>query len=113
MKKYVAAFSIFLCLLLNGSCIPTLANENPSPQSNENPFSQGFYSIRDLNLMENVLYNVQNVSPQHRSFIAIVDRNQYILEFVRLEPRSHQICLRPLKFDYTIVIYGEGQLVFS
>lgn len=112
MKKYIVAFSMVLCLLLNGNCIPTLANENPSSQGNENPFSQGFYTIRDLNLMENIEYTVRNNSSHFPAMIMVIDSKNYILELVRVEPKS-QHCLRTLKFDHTILIYGRGELIFS
>lgn len=127
MKKIIALISIFL--LLNISCTNVMAtpresngketslkkaeSESNKEFNNNGEFSQGFYSIQDLKLMNNVSYTVQNVSQHDKAFILIIDPEQNILEFIRLEPNSIRHCLRPLKYDYTILIYGRGQLVFS
>lgn len=105
MKKRIIIVSIFVFLSLNINYITTIAQPVE--------YSQGIYTLRDLKLMENITYNVENVSQYGTSSILIVDTNQRILQLIRLEPKSLKYTLIPIKYEYTIIIYGNGKVVFS
>ena len=107
MKKFIIIFSIFLFTSFSINTITTRAN--PEPEN----FSQGFYSTTDLGLMEDIEYRVQNISLDYNCFMMIIDNNQTIMEIIRLEPNSIKYCIRPLKYGYSVIIYGNGKLKFS
>ncbi|WP_315072176.1 hypothetical protein [uncultured Clostridium sp.] len=105
MKKYISVFFIFLFLSISISTVETIAASGP--------FSQGFYSLKDLNLMENTNYSAQNVSHNYNAYLIIFDDQERIQESVRLEPQSLKHTLLPLKSNYNILIVGKGELAFS
>jgi hypothetical protein len=105
MRKFIAVLSIFLFLLFSMNTTTAIAQ----PKT----FSQGFYTLKDLNLMANTPYSIQNISPIYKSFIIIFDSNQIIQQAVRLGPSSPKVPLIPFEYDYIIVVLGSGQLVMS
>lgn len=105
MKKYIFVFFIFLFLSISTSTVETIAASGPFPQ--------GFYSLKDLNLMENTNYSAQNVSHNYNAYLIIFDDQERIQESVRLEPQSLKYTLLPLKSNYNILIVGKGELTFS
>lgn len=105
MKKFAIIFSIFLFLSFSMNTISAVAQ----PKT----FSQGFYTLKDLNLMANTPYSIQNISPINKSFVIIFDSNQIIQQAVRLGPSSPKVPLMPLEYDFIIVVLGSGQLVMS
>ncbi|WP_271812926.1 hypothetical protein [Clostridium beijerinckii] len=107
MKKYFFTFSIFLLLLSGISTTKILAQTNQFKT-----FKEGFYSIRDLGLLENVSYNVQNVS-EYKGFLVVFDSEQKIQQAISLDPRSQKSPLKPIKNTDRVVILGQGTLTFS
>lgn len=105
MKKFIITFSIFLFVSFNLNVIPITAQP---PQT----VSQGIYRINDLGLLLNVEYTVQNTSPIE-SFLIIFDSSKRIEQSIRLEGDSIKYVLKPIKEDYSIVIFGDGQLTFT
>ena len=105
MKKFIIIFSIFLFVSFNLNAITSSAQP---PQT----FSQGIYTIRDLNLLPNVMYTVQNVSPIE-TFMIIFNSNKKIEQSIRLEGNSIKYVIKPMKEDYYIVIFGTGKLSFN
>jgi hypothetical protein len=105
MRKSIAIFSIFLFLSFSTNTIYTFAQ----PKS----FSQGVYKVKDLGLMPNTSYDVQNVSPNSDSFIIIFDSTLRIQQSLHVVPDSSKYLLLPFQYDYLIVIIGNGKLVFS
>ena len=104
MKKFISIFSIFLLLSFSTNTIKAAAQQKT--------FSEGFYSINDLDTMENVSYNVQNIS-EFKSFMLVFDNDQKIEQAIRLEPKSQKYALKPFKQGDRIVILGSGQLTFT
>lgn len=104
MKKHITIFSILLFLFTVHSLTAAAASKS---------FSEGFYSIKDMNLMENVKYNIQNVSPTNEAYLIIFDDRERTQQAVRLEPNSQPHTLLPIKNSYKITIIGKGQLTFS
>ncbi|EKQ51580.1 MULTISPECIES: hypothetical protein [unclassified Clostridium] len=106
MKKFIAIFSIFLFLSFNINIITAVAESTKT-------FSQGFYRIKDLNLMPNTSYNIQNISSTTPVFVIVFNSNQQIQQSIRLEINSIKYPLAPLQFDYTIVVIGNGEVAFT
>lgn len=109
MKKFISLLCIFLFLSLSINSIYPLAE----PVSTSKTLSQGFYNIRDTNLLTGSSYNVENTSPANKCILMILDGNLQIQELIRLEPNSSKYCLRPFQSDYTIVIIGNATLILS
>lgn len=105
MKKFVTIFFIFLFLSFSMNIVTTVAQ----PKS----FSQGIYNVRDSELLVDTSYTIQNTSPNDKSIVIVIDGNQQIQELIRLEPNSPKYYVKPLQYDFLIVIIGKGQLIFS
>ncbi len=105
MKKFIYLFFIFLFLSFIINTITTVA----APKS----FSEGFYYAKDLNIMENVKYSVENISPSYDGYIIIFDDQQRVQQAVLLEPDSQKHILLPIKYNYKVVIVGQGEIIFS
>lgn len=105
MKKFIYIFFIFLFLSFTINTVATVA----APES----FSEGFYYAKDLNIMENVKYCVENISPSYDGYIIIFDDQQRTQQAVRLEHNSQKHILLPIKYNYKVVIIGQGEITFS
>lgn len=105
MKRFIALFSIFLFLSFNVTKITAIAQ----PKT----FNQGFYKVKDAGLSTGTSYKIRNTSPTGRSTVIIFDGNQLMQEFIRLEPSSPEYILKPLDFDYIVIIVGAGNIIFS
>ena len=106
MKKIFTIFSIFLFLSFCMNTTTTVAQVNPIKK-----FSEGFYNMNDLGLMENVIYNVQNVS-DYNGFLVVFDSDQKIQQAISVEPHSSKHPLKNIRSDDRVVILGKGQLTF-
>lgn len=106
MKRFILIFAFLLLLSFTTNTVIT-ANE-PTKE-----FSQGYYLVTELGLMPNTSYNVQNLSSSTPVFITVLNSNQQIQQSIGLEPCSTKKTLVPLQLDYTIVITGKGNVVFS
>ena len=104
MKKFVSILSIFLFLSFSIGSVTISAQTKG--------FEEGFYSLVDLGLMENVSYNVQNIS-QYKGFIVVFDSDQKIQQAISLDPNSSKYPIKPLKYTDRIVILGSGKLTFT
>lgn len=81
MKKLILICSFFLRFTFNMNIMNISATVTPSKS-----FSQGFYTTKDLGLLENIPYFVQNISPTNRGIIVIIDENQMIQQLIRVMP---------------------------
>jgi hypothetical protein len=107
MKKSLIIISIFLLLSFITNTTITIA------QTTSSAASEGFYSIQDLKLLPDVMYNVSNKSGAD-VFMIIFDDKQIIQQSIRFEPNSIKYVLKPMKYNYRIVIMGkEGKLLFT
>jgi len=104
MKKFIAIFSIFLFLLFSTNTITSMAQPKE--------FSEGFYNITNLGLMENVTYTVQNTS-NYKAFLIVFDSDQKIQQAISLDPRSGLHPLKSIRNTDRVVILGQGVLKFS
>lgn len=107
MKKSFIIISILVLFLFSTNTIIAIAQTTPISAS------EGFYSIQDLKLLPDVMYNVANTSPSD-VFMIIFDDKQLIQQSIRFEPNSIKYVLKPMKYNYRIVIIGkEGKLAFT
>lgn len=101
MRKLAVLFSIFLFLSFN---INTLT-VNAQPINLK--LSEGVYSVKDLKLMENTIYNIQNNSAA-KIFLIRVDDHQVLVESHLLDSNSIKYNIGPLKNADKIAILGPG-----
>lgn len=106
MKKFITLLCIFLLLSFNISTIVTVAQVTQLKR-----FKEGFYSMTDLGLLENVSYNVENVS-NYNGFIIVFDSDQKIQQAISLEPHSIKHPLKSIRNTDRVVILGNGELIF-
>lgn len=74
--------------------------------------SEGIYNIRDLKLMENTTYNIQNTSAGINLMIRM-DGQQEVMESHRLLENSPKYNIGPLKYVDRIVILGPGTVTIT
>lgn len=104
MKRFAIIFFVFLFLSFNVSTIRAITE----PKT----FTEGFYKVKDTDLLPNTNYKVKNNSPTGKSIVIIFDSNQQMQEFLRLEPNSPDYNIKPLNFDSIIVVIGNS-VIFS
>lgn len=107
MKKFLIIISIYLLILFNINTVATVAQISQLKR-----FKEGFYSMNDLGLMENVAYNVQN-SSNYNGFLVVFDSDQKIQQAISLEPNSQKHPLKTISNSDRVVILGQGELIFS
>lgn len=107
MKKFIIIFSIFLFLSFNANTISVFSQ--PEAKS----FTQGLYKVKDIGLVTGSSYNVRNISSAGRVVLIIFDGHEMIQQIIRLEASSPNYYIKPLDFDSTIVIVGQGTIAFS
>lgn len=108
MKKFVLILSILLFISFNINKTTVMAAHEPIS------LKQGIYSFKDTKLLENTLYSVQNISLDNSAIIFIINnKDLMLLEFIHLEPKAQKSCFRPLKNSYSIIIFGNAEIVFS
>ncbi|WP_315072555.1 hypothetical protein [uncultured Clostridium sp.] len=105
MKRFITISSIFLFLLFTINTVATVAQPKI--------YSQGFYTMKDLGLTENVTYKVRNNEPYVEGLLIIIDSNKKIQQLIRITPNSTENTLVPLKNDYRFIIYNNVLLSFS
>jgi len=105
MKRFISILSISLFLLFTINTVTVLAQ----PKT----YSQGFYTMKDLGLRENISYNVTNNEPYVEGLLIIIDTDRKIQQLIRIPGNSTGIPLIPLKADYRFIIYSNVRLSFS
>lgn len=105
MKKFTITFLIFFLIFFSSAkTIHSYA---------ENVFKEGIYKSSDFIFSEGNVYSISNVSADSTVFIEVFDKNQLLLQALRLNPKSSKFNLIPLKSDYRIVIVGSGEVYIS
>lgn len=105
MKRFIIVFSFSLFLLLSINTINTFADTKI--------LTQGIYSARTENLLVGTPITAKLTSPNDKLMIMVIDSNQTIQELVRLESGSTEHLLKPLNYDYSIIILGTGSVALS
>ncbi|EGT3616771.1 hypothetical protein FHH43_11105 [Clostridium perfringens] len=78
-----------------------------------NVFKEGVYKVSDLNFSPDNQYIVQNISDTESTYLQIFDKDQIIIQSIRLEPKSEKFNLIKLTPDYRIVLVGNGNIYIS
>ena len=105
MKKFGILLLIFLCLSFN------IVRAAPADKANN--FKEGVYKAADFNFSPSNRYTVQNVSPSSSVYLLLFDENQLGIQSIRLDPKSENYNLLPLKPEYRIVIVGNGEVFIA
>lgn len=105
MKKFITMLSILLLLSFTFNTVNALAQTKQ--------YSQGFYTMKDLGLNENVSYTVTNHEPFVEGLLFVIDSDKKIQQLVRIPGNSVANPLMPLKNDYNFIIYNNVLLTFS
>ena len=105
MKKSIMLFLISLFLSFNMLIVTSVAETKV--------LKEGFYRVSDLNFSPNIIYAIQNISPNNAIFVLIFDGNQNLQQSIRLKPQSQGYKLIPIQPDYRLVIAGNGQVSIS
>lgn len=74
MKKFFRILPIFLFLLLTINTVTAIAQPKI--------YSQGFYSMQDLGLNENVNYTVTNHEPYADGLLIVIDSDKRIQQLL-------------------------------
>ena len=105
MKKLTMFLIILICLSCNIiTSTPTFA---------ANLFKEGVYKLSDFNFSPNNIYNIQNTSLNGGVFVAIFDKNQVVLQTIKLGPKSEKYNLLPLNPTDRIMIIGDGDVFIT
>lgn len=79
-----------------------------------NVFNEGIYNLNDFGaLLQNKIYEAQNVSQNKIAYIIIFDENFVILQSIKLIPKCIKYTLAPLKSSYRVIIIGDGDVCIS
>ncbi|EKQ56038.1 MULTISPECIES: hypothetical protein [unclassified Clostridium] len=105
MKKLIKILSISLLLSFTFNIITVRAESKQ--------YSQGFYTMKDLGLGENVSYTVANHEPFVEGLLLVIDSDKKIQQLIRIPASSIANPLIPLKSDYNFIIYNNVRLTFS
>ena len=105
MKKFTIIILTVLLLTFSMNAGVAIAQQKS--------YSQGFYTMKDLNFFEDISYSVQNISQHDDGLLIILDSDKKIQQVVRLRPGAPKSPLRPFRSDYKFIIYGDVQLIFS
>jgi hypothetical protein len=106
MKKFIILLSVFLFIFFNFIVIAAFAE----PQTKT--LKQGFYNVRDANLLVDTPYTIRLSSPNDKAIIIVIDSDQTIQALVRLNPRVRQQILPSFNSDSTIIIFTSGSVIF-
>ncbi|MBD7913473.1 hypothetical protein [Clostridium cibarium] len=107
MKKFTISCLIFLCLSFNIIGVNTLA-VTPS-----NVLKQGVYTLSDLNVSTDNLYDITNISQNEDAYILIFNENFVIMQSLRLSPSIKSFNLVPLKPNYQLVVLGKSEVYIN
>lgn len=106
MKKIFIMLSALLLLSFS------MNNLTVSARTLNIQLSEGIYNIRDLKLMENTTYNIQNTSAGINLMIRM-DGQQEVMESHRLLENSAKYNIGPFRYVDKIIILGPGTVTIT
>ncbi|WP_026889043.1 hypothetical protein [Clostridium beijerinckii] len=107
MKRFTFLFLIFICLLINFFGITTFA------KLSTNVLKEGVYTVADLQVSPENLYNITNVSSTEDAYILVFDENYVILQSLRLSPSIKSFNLVPLQPKNKLVVLGKTEIYIA
>ncbi len=106
MKKFIALFSIFLCLSFNIIELkPTFAVATT--------FKEGIYTLADFNGSPDNAYTIKNVSKTNGVSVFIYNKDYANMQIIKLEPDSKKIDTIPMQTDYMLIVVGYGEITIT
>lgn len=106
MKKILPILSALLLLSFS------MNNLAVSARALNIQLSEGIYNIKDLKLMENTTYNIQNTSAGANLMIRIAGQ-QEVMESHRLLENSPKCTIGPFRYVDKIVLLGPGTVTIT
>ncbi|NRT77887.1 hypothetical protein [Clostridium beijerinckii] len=108
MKRFSVLFLIFLSLTF------TIIGLKPVFSiSTTNIYKQGIYTLSDFNTAKDGVYSVSNVSATENMSIIITDKEQNILQSIRLKTNSEKHNTIPIDPNDTIILLGKGAVYIN
>lgn len=107
MKKFIRVFSIFVFLSI------VLDTTSVFAKPEQKMLTQGIYNVRDANILVGTPLKARVTPTTGRALVLVVTSDQTIESLIRLNPEVPQQVLPPLKFDYSLIIYGDGTVLLS
>ncbi|RII34989.1 hypothetical protein D2A34_07210 [Clostridium chromiireducens] len=104
MKKFIVLFLIFLGLSFNFFGVITFA------VNTTNVIKEGVYTLADLRVSPDNLYNITNVSSTEDAYIIIFNEDYVIMQSLRLSPVIRSFNLIPLEPQYKLVVLGKTEV---
>lgn len=104
MKRFI---SIFFTLMFLSLCFNTI-DVYAIPKSKT--LSQGIYNVRDSNLLVGAPLTVRITPATSKAIILVIDSDQTIHSLIRLNPQIQQQILPPLNYDYSLIIFSNGNI---
>lgn len=104
MKKFALVFLFFLCISFNFFRVITFA-QNPT-----NVLKEGVYTLANLRVSPENLYDITNVSSTEDAYIIIFDENYVVMQSLRLSPIIRSFNLVPLQPQYKLVVLGNTEV---
>ena len=103
MKKFTAILLIFLSFTFNTRGVMVAF-------ASTNIFTQGIYTLSDLNPSKKNIYIFSNISETEKVYFMILDENQVIVHAIRLLPKSEKHITVPILPSYKVIVLGEGKV---
>lgn len=107
MKRFIYPFFIIIFVTFYSNTINTFA------QFQSKTLTQGIYNVGDAKLLIGTSLTIKITPSTSKAIVIIIDSNQTIESLVRLNPQVTQQVLPPLNYDYSIIIFSDGGVIFS
>lgn len=106
-EKICCVFLIFLCLSFDFFGVITFA------QPSNNVLKEGVYTISDLQISPDNLYDITNISSTEDAYILIFDEKYVIMQSLRLSPSIKSFNLVPLQSGNKLVVLGKTEIYIN
>ncbi|AVK47508.1 hypothetical protein AXY43_05420 [Clostridium sp. MF28] len=105
MKKFIPIFLIFFFISTFFNIIGVYA----APKT----FKQGIYTWSDTGLPANSSITIKLGESTSRAIVMVIDSDQTMEALLRLNSRVSQQVLPPLTYTSSIIIFTDGNVIFS
>ncbi|WP_026888338.1 hypothetical protein [Clostridium beijerinckii] len=105
MKKFISIFLIFFFI----STYFNITGVSAEPKT----FKQGIYTWSDTGLPANSPITIKLGASTNKAIVMVVDSDQTMEALLRLNTRVAQQTLPPLTYTSSIIIFTDGNVIFS
>ncbi|MCR1949510.1 MULTISPECIES: hypothetical protein [unclassified Clostridium] len=105
MKKFIAI--IFISLFLNFNIVKA------NPQISSNILKEGVYNVNDITNTIGNVKNVQNISKDGSIYLILLDKNETVLQTIKMKPESQKYTLNDFEKNYKLILIGDGSAFLS